>query len=94
VEVVAVVVAAEVAAVAADKPGIISPSGTPSSQSFVRRHLDSTEILGELLFGLIMVLTFTLGAGLIVKEGAEATSQMLWGRLGCNVAWGIIDGAM
>jgi len=72
----------------------MSQSGTPSRQSFVRRYLDFTEILGEVLFGLIMVLTFTLGAGLIVKEGAEATSQMLWGILGCNVAWGIIDGAM
>ena len=72
----------------------LSPSGTPSRQSFMWRYLDPTEILGEVLFGLIMVLTFTLGAGLIVKEGAEATTEMLWGILGCNVAWGIIDGAM
>jgi VIT1/CCC1 family predicted Fe2+/Mn2+ transporter len=46
------------------------------------------------LFGLVMVLTFTLGAGLIVKEGTEATNRMLLGILGCNVAWGLIDGAM
>ena len=72
----------------------LSPSGKTSRQSFVWRYLDPTAILGEILFGLIMVLTFTLGVGLIVKEGAEATSQMLWGILGCNVAWGIIDGAM
>jgi VIT1/CCC1 family predicted Fe2+/Mn2+ transporter len=32
--------------------------------SFFARHLDPSEILGELLFGLIMVLTFTLGASL------------------------------
>ena len=83
-----------VEAVAVDKPGIISPSGAPSRQSFIRRYLDPTEILGEVLFGLIMVLTFTLGAGLIVKEGAEATNRMLLGILGCNVAWGLIDGAM
>jgi hypothetical protein len=72
----------------------LPPSGTPSRQSFVGRYLDPTESLGEVLFGLIMALTFTLGAGLIVKEGAEATTRMLWGILGCNVAWGLIDGAM
>jgi len=78
----------------ASNPSSLSPSGTPSRQSFVWRYFDPTDILGEILFGLIMVLTFTLGAGLIVKEGAKATSQMLWGILGCNVVWGIIDGAM
>jgi len=31
---------------------------------------------------------------LIVKEGTEATTRMLLGILGCNVAWGLIDGAM
>jgi len=72
----------------------LSPYGTPSRQSFVRRYLDPTESLGEVMFGLIMVLTFTLGAGLIVKEGTEATTRMLLGILGCNVAWGLIDGAM
>ncbi|HWT79461.1 MAG TPA: VIT1/CCC1 transporter family protein [Candidatus Methylomirabilis sp.] len=72
----------------------LSPSAAPSRQSFIRRHLDPTESLGEVLFGLIMAFSFTLGAGLIVKEGAEATTRMLWGILGCNVAWGFIDGAM
>ena len=72
----------------------LSPHGSPSRQSFVRRYLDPTESLGEVMFGLIMVLTFTLGAGLIVKEGTEATIRMLLGILGCNVAWGLIDGAM
>ena len=91
---------AEVVAAAADKPAreetltMTNNASTDSRQSFMLRYLDPTEILGEILFGLIMVLTFTLGAGLIVKEGAEATSQMLWGILGCNVAWRIIDGAM
>jgi hypothetical protein len=66
----------------------------PSRESFVKRYLDPTESLGEVLFGLIMVLAITLGAGLIVKEGAEAPSRMLLGILGCNVAWGLIDGAM
>jgi VIT1/CCC1 family predicted Fe2+/Mn2+ transporter len=49
--------------------------------------------MGEILFGLIMTLTFTLGAGLVVEEqGREGARQILLGVLGCNVAWGIIDG--
>ena len=63
-------------------------------QSFVKRNLDLTDRLSEVVFGLISVLTFTLGAGLVVKEGREATTQMLLGILGCNVAWGLIDGGM
>lgn len=67
---------------------------THRKQSFVQRYLDPTDRLGEVLFGLIMVLTFTLGAGLVVQEGRDATTQMLLGILGCNVAWGLIDGGM
>jgi hypothetical protein len=72
----------------------LSPPGSPPRESFVKRYLNPTESLGEVLFGLIMALAFTLGAGLIVKEGAEATTRMLLGIVGCNVAWGLIDGAM
>jgi hypothetical protein len=63
-------------------------------QSFVDKYLDPGDSLGEILFGLIMVLTFTLGAGLTVSEGREATRTLLIAALGCNVAWGIIDGLM
>lgn len=78
----------------------VNPSNPSASvmlarQSFVTRYLDLTNRLSEVLFGLIMVLTFTLGAGLVVvKEGQEATNRMLLGILGCNVAWGLIDGGM
>lgn len=63
-------------------------------QAFVERHLDPGDSLSEMLFGLVMTLTFTLGAGLIVEDGPDAVRQMLLGILGCNVAWGIVDGAM
>jgi hypothetical protein len=62
--------------------------------SFLHRLLDPLDALSELLFGLIMVLTFTLGAGLIVKEGPDATATLLLGVVGCNVAWGVIDGVL
>ena len=62
--------------------------------SFITRYLDPLDRLSEFLFGLVMVLSFTLGAGLIVGEGEQATRQMLLTVIGCNVAWGLIDGAM
>ena len=63
-------------------------------EPFVRKYLEPGESLGEILFGLIMVLTFTLGAGLTADEGAEGARQLLIAALGCNLAWGIIDGVM
>jgi VIT1/CCC1 family predicted Fe2+/Mn2+ transporter len=62
--------------------------------TFVRRHLDAAERLSELLFGLIMTLTFTLGASLVIEEGPDATRELLVGVIGCNIAWGIIDGLL
>jgi VIT1/CCC1 family predicted Fe2+/Mn2+ transporter len=69
----------------------------PASRGWYRRfveHLDPGERLGELLFGLIMVLTFTLGAGIELAGDREATSELLIAALGCNAAWGIIDAAL
>ena len=64
-------------------------------KGFFATHLDPGGIFGEILFGLIMVLTFTLGAGLTIKEeGPEAVHGLLIAALGCNIAWGIIDGVM
>ena len=62
------------------------------SSRLIHRYLEPTTILNESVFGLVMTLTFTLGAGLVVKEGPDATRQLLIGVLGCNLAWGIIDG--
>ena len=56
--------------------------------------LDPAERLGEVLFGLIMTLTFTLGSGLTAEDGPEGVRQLLIAALGCNVAWGIIDAVL
>ena len=51
--------------------------------------------MGEVLFGLIMTLTFTLAAGIVIEEeGRAGAREMLVGILGCNLAWGIIDGVL
>ena len=44
---------------------------------FVLRYLDPASRLGEILFGLIMVLTITLTAGLTVADGKEGVRQLL-----------------
>ena len=64
-------------------------------RAFATQHLDPGSHMGEALFGLIMTLTFTLGADLVIQEeGREGTRQMLIGILGCNLAWGIFDGVL
>ena len=49
--------------------------------------------MSEILFSLIMVLTFT-GSLSIAEAGREDIRTMLLGALGCNLAWGIIDGIL
>ena len=55
-----------------------------------RSALNPIDRLSEILFGLIMVLTFT-GSLSIAEAGREDVRTMLIGALGCNIAWGIID---
>jgi hypothetical protein len=66
----------------------------PQKEPFIHRHLDPASRMGEILFGLIMVLTVTLTAGLTVAEGSTGVRQLLIAALGCNLAWGFIDGIM
>lgn len=62
--------------------------------SYYERHLEPSEFWGAVLFGLIMAMIFTLGGRSIVSEGRDATRDMLLGVVGCNVAWGLIQGWM
>ena len=55
-----------------------------------RRVLEPSDRISEVLFGLIMVLTFT-GSLSVAEAGREDIRTMLVGALGCNLAWGIID---
>jgi hypothetical protein len=55
-----------------------------------KRVLDPVERVSEVLFGLIMVLTFT-GSLSVAEAGRDDIRAMLIGALGCNLAWGIID---
>lgn len=66
------------------QPAPKSPATTPSPG---KRVLDPMERLSEVLFGLIMVLTFTGSLG-AATAGREEIRTMLIGAIGCNLAWG------
>jgi hypothetical protein len=68
---------------------VLVPALLPDRAS--RRVLEPAERIAEVLFGLIMVLTFT-GSLSIVESGGSDVRAMLVGALGCNLAWGVIDG--
>lgn len=78
----------------------MTDSGRPmvnasARSALMHRYLDPSTSLAEILFGLIMTLTFTLGAGMVIQdEGREGARQLLVAVIGCNVAWGVIDGVL
>jgi hypothetical protein len=57
------------------------------------RLLDPMERISEILFGIVMALTFTLTLGIATAD-APKVRTMLIAALGCNLAWGIIDGGV
>ncbi len=65
----------------------------PAGRAGHRRVLDPAERFSEILFGLIMVLTFT-GSLSVAESGHQEVRTMLIGAIGCNLAWGIVDAIM
>jgi VIT1/CCC1 family predicted Fe2+/Mn2+ transporter len=63
------------------------------SDSTSKRPLDAYDRVSEVLFGLIMVLTIT-GSLSAAEAGRAEIRTMLFAALGCNLAWGIIDGIL
>jgi hypothetical protein len=55
--------------------------------------LNPVDRVAEVLFGLIMVLSFT-GAISAATDGRQEIRELLWASLGCNVAWGLVDAIM
>lgn len=58
------------------------------------RYLEPADSLSEVIYGLIMVLTITLTAGNYVQDSADPAQALLVAAIGCNLAWGLIDGVM
>ena len=70
------------------------PAGTPvapkTQTSSRQRLLDPMDRMAEVLCGLIMVMTFTLA---MKREGWSVREVLIY-AIGCNLAWGIIDGSL
>ena len=56
------------------------------------RILDPVARMSEVLFGLIMALTFT--TTLELTAGRDDVRTLLVGVIGCNIAWGLVDAVM
>jgi hypothetical protein len=56
------------------------------------RILDPIARMSEVLFGLIMALTFT--TTLELTAGRDDVRTLLVGVTGCNIAWGLVDAVM
>ena len=63
------------------------------AESRSARVLDPIERISEVLFGLFMVLTFT-GTLSVADSGRDEVRDMLVAAIGCNIAWGFVDGVM
>ena len=61
----------------------------PGNKS-TKRLLDPIDRTSEVLFGLIMALSFTCSIS-AAGAGREDVRTMLIGAIGCNIAWGLID---
>ena len=70
-------------------PAPVSAVGTRADG----RILDPIDRYSEVLFGLFMVLTFT-GTLSVASAGREDVRTMLLTAIGCNAAWGFVDGVM
>jgi hypothetical protein len=62
----------------------------PLSAKSSDRILEPMDRISEVLFGLIMALTFTLTLGVVTADSIQVRTMLL-AALGCNLAWGIID---
>ncbi len=58
-----------------------------------QRVLDPVSRISEIIFGVLMALSFT-GALNAASAGREEVRTMMLTALGCNLAWGLVDAVM
>jgi VIT1/CCC1 family predicted Fe2+/Mn2+ transporter len=57
------------------------------------RVLDPVNRVSEIIFGLLMALAIT-GSLSVAGAGRDEVRSMMFAALGCNIAWGLVDGIM
>jgi VIT1/CCC1 family predicted Fe2+/Mn2+ transporter len=55
--------------------------------------LDPTDRFSEVVFGVVMAMTFT-GTVSVASAGEQDIRELLYAAVGCNLAWGIVDAVM
>lgn len=73
-----------------DQPKVDYPVAEPRKD---RRLLNPVDRISEILFGLIMALTFTCTIS-VADAGRTEVRDMLIGAIGCNLSWGLVDAVM
>jgi VIT1/CCC1 family predicted Fe2+/Mn2+ transporter len=68
-------------------------TGTAAPRTGSDSALSPIDRVSEVIFGLIMALTFTGSLSVATADRAEV-KEMLIGALGCNIAWGLVDAVM
>jgi VIT family len=58
-----------------------------------QRVLDPVSRISEIIFGVLMALSFT-GSLNVATAGREEVRTMMLTALGCNLAWGLVDAVM
>ena len=66
---------------------------TDPARSVREPVLSPVDRVSEMLFGLLMALTFT-GAASVAEQGNAQIRTMFIAALGCNLAWGLVDAVM
>jgi hypothetical protein len=62
----------------------------PATSKRARRILSPIDLASEVIYALIMVTTFTATLS-VAESGQGAVRTMLFGAIGCSLAWGIVD---
>ena len=67
-------------------------------EGFLAHLLDPIDTLAEVIFSILILLTFTLAFRIFAMDSELLTvdfiRELMWAALGATVAWGIIDGIM
>ena len=67
-------------------------------EGFLAHLLDPIDTLAEVIFSILILLTFTLAFRIFAMDSelltADFIRELMWAALGATVAWGIIDGIM
>ena len=72
-------------------PGAHTPRRCGVTES--KRVLDPIERVSEVVFGVLMAMTF-IGAMNVATAGSQEVRTVMKAALGCNIAWGLTDAVM